>query len=252
MTDTSGSVAWRADYLPFGEENLISGPLENDFRFVGKENDKETGLYYFGARYMEAMIGRFISPDPVGALDSFAGSVSKKRLVNPQKLNLYAYGLNNPYRYIDPDGMEDVELPLLDRFRRFREEPSWENVRRLFDPLGSPLPPSSVEHNDMGTSRTRDAYEIAKKGGKHAGYLREYRKRPTDQVQEALKGHEKKVEEYREKLANPEKAGTRKPWESMSKDEQERVLRDWNKHMQRNKDQADIMRGILRERGIKQ
>jgi YD repeat-containing protein len=42
MTDPGGSVVWRADYLPFGEENLISGTLENDLRFVGKENDKET------------------------------------------------------------------------------------------------------------------------------------------------------------------------------------------------------------------
>ncbi len=103
MTDSSGSVVWRGDYLPFGEENIISGTLENDFRFVGKENDKETGLYYFGARYMEAMIGRFISPDPVGAVDSRTGGINEKVLRNPQRINLYAYGLNNPYKYLDPD-----------------------------------------------------------------------------------------------------------------------------------------------------
>jgi RHS repeat-associated protein len=97
MTDAGGNAVWRGDYLPFGEENLISGPVENDFRFVGKENDKETGLYYFGARYMEAMIGRFISPEPLG--------ISKRDLLNPQGLNRYAYALNNPYRYLDPDGL---------------------------------------------------------------------------------------------------------------------------------------------------
>jgi len=105
MTDVSGSVVWRADYLPFGEENLISGTLENDFRFVGKENDKETGLYYFGARYMEAMIGRFISPDPIGAVDPSRGKLNAKILLSPQGLNRYAYALNNPYRYLDPDGL---------------------------------------------------------------------------------------------------------------------------------------------------
>ena len=44
MTDASGNVVWRADYLPFGEENIMNGTIENDYQFVGKEKDKETGL----------------------------------------------------------------------------------------------------------------------------------------------------------------------------------------------------------------
>ena len=104
MTDSSGNVVWRADYLPFGEENLITGTTENDIKFVGKEQDRETGLYYFGARYMEPMIGRFISPDPLGPVDPTTGKVDPKALLNPQRLNRYAYSLNNPYKYIDPDG----------------------------------------------------------------------------------------------------------------------------------------------------
>jgi RHS repeat-associated protein len=106
MTDPAGSAVWRADYLPFGEENLTSGTLENDFRFVGKENDKETGLYYFGARYMEAMIGRFVSPDPVGAVDLRTGKINGNNILNPQRLNKYGYGLNNPFKYFDPDGFD--------------------------------------------------------------------------------------------------------------------------------------------------
>jgi RHS repeat-associated protein len=104
MTDSSGNVVWRADYLPFGEENLITGTTENDLKFVGKEQDRETGLYYFGARYMEPMIGRFISTDPVGPVDPRTGKVDQKALLNPQRLNRYTYSLNNPYKYIDPDG----------------------------------------------------------------------------------------------------------------------------------------------------
>jgi RHS repeat-associated protein len=110
ITDTAGSVVWRADYRPFGEEHLITGTKENDLRFVGKEKDQETGLLYFGARYMEAMIGRFLSTDPVGAVDPKTGKVNTKTLLNPQRLNYYAYGLNNPYRYIDPDGMWPTEF----------------------------------------------------------------------------------------------------------------------------------------------
>jgi len=71
-------------------------------KFVGKEKDRETGLYYFGARYMRPETGRFISVDPAGILE--------KDLINPQKLNRYAYALNNPYRYFDPDGRYERDV----------------------------------------------------------------------------------------------------------------------------------------------
>lgn len=104
MTNSSGVVVWKADYKPFGEENSTSGPAANDRRFVGKEKDEETGLSYFGARYENAKIGRFIAPDPVRAVDSKTSKTNEKMLANPQRLNTYAYALNNPYRFIDPDG----------------------------------------------------------------------------------------------------------------------------------------------------
>ena len=58
--------------------------------FAGEWLDKETGLYYHGARYRHPMLaGKFISPDPLGFL---AGD------------NLYAYAHNDPLTYHDPDG----------------------------------------------------------------------------------------------------------------------------------------------------
>jgi len=137
MTDEGGSVVWRGDYLPFGEENLITATLENDYKFVGKEMDKETGLYYFGARYMEAMIGRFMSPDPVGAVEPDTGMINGRNIINPQRLNFYAYGLNNPYIYIDPDGNDPYNImgPIIfDPYRGLPRLPSvsdiMERVRR--------------------------------------------------------------------------------------------------------------------------
>src|SRR4030065_1406246 len=106
MTDEKRNVVWRAEYKPFGEEFEVTPDPENNRMFVGKEMDKETECYYFGARYMEPMIGRFVSPDPVGAVDPNTGKTYEKSLRNPQRINLYAYGLNNPFNYIDPDGME--------------------------------------------------------------------------------------------------------------------------------------------------
>jgi RHS repeat-associated protein len=101
MTDEKRNVVWRAEYKPFGEEYLITESIWNDHKFVGKEQDQETGLYYFGARYMEPLIGRFISTDPVGAVDSKNGKINEKNILDPQRLNYYAYALNNSYKWVD-------------------------------------------------------------------------------------------------------------------------------------------------------
>jgi RHS repeat-associated protein len=55
--------------------------------------DPESGLYYYGGRYYDPELGRFISPDP------FVPEPS-----DPQSLNRYSYVLNNPVNYIDPTG----------------------------------------------------------------------------------------------------------------------------------------------------
>jgi len=62
-----------------------------------KERDNETGLDYFGERYYASTMGRFTTVDPLGA--------SAKR-VDPQTMNRYTYALNNPLRYVDPDGLD--------------------------------------------------------------------------------------------------------------------------------------------------
>jgi RHS repeat-associated protein len=106
MTDANGAVVWKGDYKPFGEENSTTGTATNDRRFVGKEKDVETGLSYFGARYEDAKTGRFIAPDLVRAVDFKTSKTDEKLIRNPQRLNAYAYALNNPYKYLDSDGRE--------------------------------------------------------------------------------------------------------------------------------------------------
>jgi RHS repeat-associated protein len=69
---------------------------------TGKERDAETGLDYFGARYLSSAQGRFTSPDPV--------QIKTNRLLNPQRLNLYSYAVNNPLRNIDPDGRDAIAV----------------------------------------------------------------------------------------------------------------------------------------------
>jgi len=110
MTDQSGNVVWRADNKPFGEVQSTTGSVENNKQFIGKEKDKETGLHNIGVRYMKDEIGRFISPDPVGPVNPFNSKTNHGMLLNPQSLNLYAYSLNNPYRYMDANGRWPTEV----------------------------------------------------------------------------------------------------------------------------------------------
>lgn len=109
ILDQSGSLAntSRHDYLPFGEE-LFAGAFGRTTalgytnadgvrqKFTQKERDNETGLDYFGARYYANVQGRFTSPDPLMT----SGTVG-----DPQSWNRYSYSLNNPLRYIDPNGL---------------------------------------------------------------------------------------------------------------------------------------------------
>ena len=70
-------------------------------RSTGKERDDETGLDYFGARYMSSAQGRFTSPDK-----PFADQHPE----DPQSWNLYGYVRNNPLAHIDSDGQACTAL----------------------------------------------------------------------------------------------------------------------------------------------
>jgi RHS repeat-associated protein len=117
-TDASGNILEAIDYYPFGSTRLDdkSGSYENNYKYTGKELDDETNLYYYGARYYDAGVGRFVSQDPVSLFISSGEKESvKKILLNPQELNLYSYVVNNPLKYIDPTGMYNVENGVVEK-----------------------------------------------------------------------------------------------------------------------------------------
>lgn len=99
MSDSNGASLGSISYAAFGSAR--SGSVPTDKLFTGQRLDG-TGLYYYGARYYDPEIGRFISPDSI--VQSYA---------NPQSLNRYSYVLNNPLKYVDPSGhivfdLEDI------------------------------------------------------------------------------------------------------------------------------------------------
>jgi RHS repeat-associated protein len=107
VTDASGVVTLKIQYLPFGEVFKITGGDEFRRKFSGKELDDETGLYYFDARYYDSRVCCFISPD-----DRLGGALEQRDV-----LNRYAYVLNDPLSIIDPTGHsggEDFAAYLID------------------------------------------------------------------------------------------------------------------------------------------
>jgi RHS repeat-associated protein len=91
MTTQAGSLVEKTEYDPWGE--VKSGGTKSKFLYTGQENDSETKLHYYNARYYDPHIRRFTQPDDI-----------IQNVYNPQDLNRYSYVRNNPIRYTDPSG----------------------------------------------------------------------------------------------------------------------------------------------------
>ncbi len=90
---TSGTVVDEEEYYPFGDSSLRTFTYKR-YRYVRKERDAESGLYYYGARYYAAWTCRFISVDPLA-----------QKYAN---LSPYNYADNNPINDFDIDGMQNT------------------------------------------------------------------------------------------------------------------------------------------------
>jgi len=131
---TSGAQTGNIKYYPYGATR--SGAVSTAYKFTGQRLDDSTGLYYYGARYYDAAIGRFVQADTVVQADaksaqpvlplvvSYANprvleqwnQLQRARLqpeaqapgtpsaFDPQFLNRYTYARNNPLAYVDDSG----------------------------------------------------------------------------------------------------------------------------------------------------
>ena len=109
VTDVSGTVVSEIAYKPYGEvlrkdasgNPASTGPDFLRHKYTGQEDDPETGLMYYDARYYDPGIGRFITADSM--YDSGAGT---------QGFNRYMYTGGNPVNYRDPSGHFIVGLAI--------------------------------------------------------------------------------------------------------------------------------------------
>jgi RHS repeat-associated protein len=113
-TNANGDLLWREELAPYGSR-LLHQSRESDCGsgscvplvtlwdekqwFTGKLEETSNGIQYFGARWYEPELGRFLSVDPVTFRED-----------NIFTFNRYAYANNNPYKFTDPDGREVVQV----------------------------------------------------------------------------------------------------------------------------------------------
>ena len=98
IRSTNGTTVATFDYRPYGELRSSTGETVSRYRFSSKELDSSVGLYYYGRRHYSPGLGRWIEQDP---------------LLEAGGINLYAFTVNNPVNYIDPDGrLADIILDL--------------------------------------------------------------------------------------------------------------------------------------------
>ena len=126
LADDSGNVTDKYVYDAFG--NLISsyGSTKNDFLFAGEQFDPVTGLYYLRARYMNPIVGTFIS------MDSYEGSID-----DPVSLHKYLYANANPVSNSDPSGYKNVmEFQVTTGIQGIINKIAMPNPKALLDMVG--------------------------------------------------------------------------------------------------------------------
>ncbi|MER8985517.1 MULTISPECIES: RHS repeat-associated core domain-containing protein [unclassified Mesorhizobium] len=90
VTDASGNIAEATNYATYGER--LNTGFQTQKSYIGERFDPETGLLYLNARYMDPVLGRFISPDDWDPTKEGVGT------------NRYAYAQNDPVNKADNNG----------------------------------------------------------------------------------------------------------------------------------------------------
>ena len=100
ITNDSGEVVQRVEYLPTGETYIEQQDTSwvSPYKFNGKELDEETGFYYYGARYYDPRLSLWLGTDPMQG--KYPG------------VSTYAYCMGNPVKFVDPDGKDNYSVNL--------------------------------------------------------------------------------------------------------------------------------------------
>ena len=140
MTNSYGEITQNISYIPYGEIFVeeTAGGWQSPYYFNAKELDEETGLYYYGARYLDPAGARWISVDPL--FEKYMG------------MSPYNYCAGNPVKLVDPDGTTI-------QFMHFDPNPENASTGNYVNGIGD----KGMESNWEAFAKTEVGYEILSK-----------------------------------------------------------------------------------------
>jgi RHS repeat-associated protein len=102
-TNANGQVVSELRYTAWGEVRHASGNTPTKYSFTGQFSYvNDFGLMFYNARWLDVSLGRFAQADTI-----IPGGG------NSQAWDRYAYSLNNPVLYVDPDGHHPILFALI-------------------------------------------------------------------------------------------------------------------------------------------
>ncbi len=152
-TDNNGLNPKEIRYYPWGTERYTSGTTPTTFHFTGQRLESYINLYWYGSRWYDPYLSRWIQPDSIVPSNKtysplvvdyhetkFLMQLNQENWRRLQDLNFklpavpinsttfdrYAYALNNPVIYTDPDGHNPllIIIAIIGAFIFFSQVPS--------------------------------------------------------------------------------------------------------------------------------
>ena len=193
ITDDKANITQYDAYLPYGELLVDEHSSSEDlpYKFNGKQFDEETGLYYYGARYLNPVTCLWYGVDPLAEKYLTVGG--------------YVYCLSNPIIFIDRKG----EKPSLNEAARMAAHVygdkkdniligGWTVSKRDF----------GIKLNNNKTGLNSNIYERTKNGKTEYAYVFAGTADKQDIKEDVLQAHGAKSPQYMNAVLNASKLST--------------------------------------------
>ncbi|WP_369824129.1 RHS repeat domain-containing protein [Anoxybacillus sp. UARK-01] len=234
MVDENGATVANYSYDPWGKVLSVSenaAVAGQPLGYAGYYYDRETKLYYLQARYYDPETARFISRDPdPGDKD------------DPITQNAYTYADDNPVMLVDPDGNRGLTT-------LYRTVAGALTYVMVSGAVAKSLVKKAVGKVAKKVLRkgTNNAYAIAKSGGKHFGFYKQYINKSPEQIRRAINSINKQIEEHKDKIKNPEKYIPN--FRNLDPRQQQALIhKKWPSDIKRQMEQKQILEGILKSK----
>ena len=150
--DANGTKTAELRFKAWGESRFTYGSTPTTYRYTGQREQSQLSIYFYGARWYDPALSRFLSPD---SIIPGAG--------NSQAWDKFAYALNSPVNFIDPTGhavqRDRVSEPgyaisfnkMIEKYR-VNFKGTWSTIQKAWVMLGIDAVGRAHARNMKGTS----------------------------------------------------------------------------------------------------